>query len=72
MIQRREDLGFAPEAREPFDVVRELLGQNLQGNVAIELGVLRPIHFTHAAAAKQREDVVRAEAGTAGERHAIS
>jgi hypothetical protein len=45
MVQRRKGLGFAQEAREPLGVVRERLGQDLDRDVTIELGVARPIDF---------------------------
>jgi len=39
MVQRREDLRFAFEPRQPIGIVREGRRQNLDRDVAIELGV---------------------------------
>ena len=39
MIQRGEGLGFAGETRQPIGVVRERVGQDFEGDVAIELRV---------------------------------
>ena len=69
MIQRGEDLRFALEPREPVRVGRERLGQDLDGDVAIELRVARPIHFAHPAGAEGGEDLVRAEARASGQGH---
>ena len=63
MIERREDLRFAPESREPIGIGAERLGQDLQRDVASKLGVPRAIDFAHAAGPKGGEDFVRAEAG---------
>jgi hypothetical protein len=47
MIQRREQMGLAFEAREPLGIGGKQLGQDLDGDVAPELcvarGRLRPI-----------------------------
>ena len=49
VIERREDAGFALEAREPALVLHERLRQHLQRDVTIELGVACAIHLAHAA-----------------------
>ena len=54
MVQRGEDFRFALESGHPFRVSRERLGQDLDGDVAIEPRVARPIHFAHAAGAERR------------------
>jgi hypothetical protein len=69
MIQRRENLSFALEAGETIDTSRDRIPQDLQRNIATELGVTRPIDLAHAAAADQRQDFVRAEASARGESH---
>ena len=52
MIQRRERLRFAREAREPIGIAaRTTSGRTLMRDVAIELRVARAIHLAHAAGA---------------------
>ena len=43
MIQRREQMGLALEAREPLGIGGKQLGQDLDGDVAPELRVARAI-----------------------------
>ena len=50
-------------------VLEELLRQDLQRDVAVEARVLRPVDLPHPARPEGREDLVRTEAGTGGERH---
>ena len=38
-VQRGEDLGFALEAGEAIRILRECLGQDFEGHVAVEFGV---------------------------------
>ena len=66
MVQRGKRLRFTLEAREPLGVVRERLRQDLDCDVAIELGITRPIDFAHASAADQLDQLEDAEAGTGG------
>ena len=70
MIQRRQSLRFALEAREAVGVVRERLRQDLDRDVAIQLRVASPIDLSHPAFADRRSDVVDAEAraGSKGQR----
>ena len=51
VIEPGSGLGFAKEASDPFAVFTEFSRQNLQSNFAIELRVLRQIHFAHPALA---------------------
>ena len=44
--------------------------QNLDGDGAVEAGVLGAIDLAHAARAKRREDFVGTEFGARGEGHA--
>ena len=61
---RREGLGFTLEAREPIDVVRERLGQDLDRDVAIQLRVAGPEDLPHAAFADAGDHFVDTETGT--------
>ena len=51
------------EPREPIRVSREGVGQDLQGDLAVERGVAGLPDLAHAAFAEQGGDVVMAEAG---------
>ena len=70
VVEGREDPRLALEAREPIRVLRKRLGQNLQRDIASKFRVAGAIDFAHAAGAKRREDLVRAEpsAGLEGQR----
>ena len=54
MVERREDLRFALEAREPIGIVANDVGQDLDRDVAFQLRVARAIHLAHAAGAERR------------------
>ncbi len=49
MIQRRQGFGFALEASESIGVLGKPLGQDFDGDIAIELGVAGAIHLAHSA-----------------------
>ena len=61
MIQRRERLRFAREAREPIGIVREQLRQHLDRDVAIESRVAGAEDLAHAADADGAADLVHAQ-----------
>ena len=67
MVQRGQDPGLALKPRDPLRVGGERRGQDLDGDVAIEPRVPRPIHFAHPAGPEGGNDLVRAEAGTGSE-----
>ena len=48
MAERREHLRFALEARHPELVVGEDIAEDLQRDVASELGIARAVHLAHA------------------------
>ena len=54
MVQRREDFGFALEAREALGVRGEDVGQDLDRDLAFQLRVRRAIDLAHAAGADLR------------------
>ena len=58
MVQLGEHLGLAPETRQAFGVGGELGGQDLQGDVAAQLGVLGAEDLAHAAGADLFDDFV--------------
>ena len=69
MVERGKNLRLAAEARQPFRIMREGLGDDFEGDVAIQLRVTCAEDFTHAARAKERKDFVRAEERAICERH---
>ena len=69
MVQRGQDCGFARESGQAIGVVRKRIRQDLQRDIAIELGVARAIDLAHAAGPKGREDLVGTKAITGGQAH---
>lgn len=49
MVQRGKDLRFATEPCEPFGITRDRGQEHFQGNVAIQLRIVRAIHRSHSA-----------------------
>ena len=66
MVERGEHLRFALEPGESFGVAGEGVRQDLDRDVAIQLGIARAIHLAHAAGPHGGEDLVRAEADARG------
>ena len=69
MIQRREDLRLAFEAREAIGVFRERFGKNLERDRASEFEIPGAIDLAHASGAERRDDFVRAETVARGKGH---
>ena len=69
MIQRREHPRLALEARQAIGIVDDRLGQDLDGDVAVEPGVARAIDLAHPTGADEPEDLERAEAAAFVEGH---
>src|SRR4029453_1112159 len=61
MVERGEHARFALEPRKALGVCRKPRRQDLDGNIAPELGVVCLIHVTHAASSEQREEAVAAK-----------
>ena len=61
MAQGRRCSRLLLETRQPLSILRETLGQNLDGHFASEPRVLRQIHLAHAARAERLEDRVGTE-----------
>ena len=61
--QACEQLGFSAEAFHALRVRGELLGQNFDGNVAIEFGIACAVHNAHASLAYLFDDFVMGEPG---------
>ena len=58
MIQRRERLRFPSEAGEALVIEREEFGQDLDRNMAIELGVACAINLAHSTFTELVKDAV--------------
>src|SRR5450759_2759487 len=69
MVERRQHLRFTAQARESIGIGGERVRQNLQRDVAIELGIPRAVDLAHAARANERQDFVYAETGAGCEGH---
>jgi len=69
MVERGERSGFLLEPPELFGVVREGCGQDLQGNVAVELDVTGAIDLTHAPGAYRSGDLIGTDARSGWKRH---
>ena len=67
MIQRRERLRLAFEARQAFGVCGERVGQDLDRDLAAQRRVRRPVDLPHAAFADLGGDFVDAEARAGGQ-----
>ena len=61
MVQRRQHLRLAFEAREPLRAGEEGVGHDLDGDIAAKLHIACAIHLAHAARAEEREDFVRSD-----------
>jgi hypothetical protein len=68
MIESGKGLRLSPEAREPVRLELVRAREHLEHDVAIELGVVGAEHLTHAAAAEQGQDAVRAHVLVRGKR----
>ena len=51
MVQGRSCFGFAPEALQSMRVMGYDIGQNLEGNEAIQLDIFGLVDYPHSAAA---------------------
>ena len=69
VVERCQQLRLAPEAGQPIRIGGKRTWQDLQGDVAIELGVAGPIHLAHTAGAKDADDLVGPHEGANREGH---
>jgi hypothetical protein len=69
MIERSERPGFALEPGDTIGVGREGVRQNLDRNIASKLCVAGAADLAHAARAKERHDLIRAEPDAGSEGH---
>ena len=62
VVQRGQRARFAPEPLDAIGVGGHVRGKDLEGDVAPERGIRRPVDRAHAAAADEALDRVAAEA----------
>ena len=72
VVQRREGMGFACEARQPIGIAGEGVRKDLQRDVAIEPCVTGPEHLAHAAFPNPADDFVDPDTGACGKRHRVA
>lgn len=69
MIQRSEELSLALKPCDPFWIVCERLGKDLECDIAAESRVLPAIHVTHPAAAEQSGNLIHTKPVAGRQRH---
>jgi hypothetical protein len=69
MVEGGEHSRFALETRQPIRVVDHRLGQDLDGDITIELGIARPIDFSQPPDAERALNLVRTEANAGAQQH---
>jgi Berberine and berberine like len=69
MVQRGNRASFLVKPVQAIRVVGKRPRQHLDGDVASEPGVARPVHFAHAAGADLGGDLIRAEASACCQGH---
>jgi hypothetical protein len=72
MIERRKRLGLALEPGKALGIFGKQLGQNLEGDIAPEPGVVSTINFAHTASADSTDNGVGAEASAGGKTHEVA
>ena len=68
VVERRQQLGFALEPGEPVGVGGEVVGEDLDGDVALQLGVTGAVDLPHTPRAERFQDLVMTEGCTDHER----
>ena len=61
MRELRDSAGFPLEAFPQFRILRKMIGENLDGNIAVQARIVRTIDFPHAARAERGNDLIRPE-----------
>ena len=68
MIQRRERLRLAREARQAIRIARDGLWQDFQRDLAIQPCIARAVDLAHAAGPEERDDFVGTKPGAGSQR----
>jgi hypothetical protein len=61
VIQSRQHLRLAREARQAFGIALNRFGKNLQRHVAAQLCIARAIHLSHSARTERKENLIRTD-----------
>lgn len=69
MIQRRRSLRLQPQPRDRTRIAARLFRQNLDGHIAIQPSIARPIHHTHPTLTDRLNDLVNTEPRASCEVH---
>ena len=69
VLQPGDGARFALEALAEAGVPRSVARRDLDGDPAVEPGVARPVHLSHAAGAERRFDDIRTERAANGQGH---
>ena len=69
MIERRGRARFLGKALQAVAIRRKRGGQHFDGYRAVQPGIVRPVHFAHAARTHDGLDFVRPEFRTGGQWH---
>jgi hypothetical protein len=64
VVQGRDGPGLTLEAAQALGVTGDLLGEHLEGDLAVEAGVAGAVHLTHAPGPEGRQDLVSSEQGS--------
>ena len=72
MVERREHLGLALEPGDADRDRREGIGEDLDGDVALQPGVAGAVDLAHAAGADRAGDLVRTQAGAGAQGHGFN
>jgi hypothetical protein len=60
MAEGGDSLGFLLKTAEALGIARERGRKDFEGNVAVEAGIARAIHLSHASGSERGEDFIRA------------
>ena len=69
MVERRNGARFAFEPLTQLRVGRDVRRQHLDGNHAIEAGILGAVYVSHTSGTKRSENLVRAKASAGRQAH---
>ena len=72
VIEACQQLRLAPEAGASFFILEEFFRQHLERHRPVDAGIPRPIHLPHPAGAERRDDFVRSETSSGGQRHEVT
>jgi hypothetical protein len=69
VIERRKNFSFALKTRKAIGIGRQRRGKHFDGDVPLQSRICRAVNLTHAAGAKRRHDLIRAQPGAGRHGH---